>query len=111
MQNIRKILLVLPLIMILVLAAGLGFALLTFNDDDYRKGVVSLVNNMSDYRIEIEKPFTLKFLPLPALTTGRLKLRLPDAQTVLDFRDLKLVLQPVALLRGALKLKVAGASM
>ncbi len=108
MQNIRKILLVLPLIMILVLAAGLGFALLTFNDDDYRKGVVSLVNNLSDYRIEIEKPFTLKFLPLPALTTGRLKLRLPDAQTVLDFRDLKLVLQPVALLRGALKLKVAG---
>jgi hypothetical protein len=108
MQKILKILFFLPLVLIIILTAVLGFAYLTFDDDDYRKGLVRLVNNLSDYQIEIEEPFTLQFSRRPALTAAEVKLKLSGESETLVFRDLDLVLTPAALLRGELELKVAG---
>ncbi|MEA1922531.1 MAG: AsmA family protein [Pseudomonadota bacterium] len=108
MQKILKILFFLPLVLIIILTAVLGFAYLTFDDDDYRKGLVSLVNNLSDYQIEIEEPFKLQFSRRPALTAAGVKLKLPGEPEALRFRDIDIVLTPAALLRGELELEVAG---
>jgi len=108
MQKILKIFFFLPLVLIIILSAVLGFAYLTFDNDDYRKGLVSLVNNLSDYQIEIEEPLRLQIAWRPALTAAVVKLKLPGELEALVFHDLDLVLTPAALLHGELELKVAG---
>ena len=81
---------------------------LNFDDDDYRRGLVSLVNALTDYQIEIEEPFTSHIALEPVFTAAAVKVVLPGKPEALVFRKVDLVLTPAALLQGRLQLEVAG---
>ena len=108
MRKSLKIFLVLLFGLIFSVTAALGLVLLTFDDDDYRRGLVSLVNTLTDYRIEIEEPFTLRLSQEPELAAAAVRVLLPGKSKELIFHKVNLVLTPAALLQGQVQLEVAG---
>ncbi len=108
MRKSLKIFLVLLFVLIFSVTAALALVFLTFDDDDYRRGLVSLVNTLTDYRIEIEDPFTLRLSQEPALAAAAVRVLLPGKPEELIFHKVDLVLTPAALLQGQIQLEVAG---
>ncbi len=93
---------------VLSILAVLGFILTTFNNEDYRKSIIFLVNNLTDYQVEIAAPFNCSISPTPEFTAASLKLFRPGETDPLEFQDLKIKLVPTNLLRGQLRLITAG---
>ena len=87
--------------------AVLGFVLSTFNNDDYRKSLIFLVDHLTDCNIEIVEPFSCEISAAPKFDMAGLKLFRPETTDPLAFQNLKLELKLPPLLRGQLHMKVA----
>ncbi len=85
-----------------------GFILTTFNNEDYRKSLTFLVNNLSAYQISIDNPFKCEISVTPRLTAARIRILPPGPADPLEFKNITIKLRPQALLRGRLRLIVSG---
>ena len=88
-------------------SAALAFVNLTFDDENYRQGLVDLVNSLTDYHVEIEEPFTFRLSRESQLAAGVVKIRLPGESEKLVFRKVNLGLTPAALFKGELRLELS----
>jgi len=93
---------------LLTITAVLGFILATFNNNDYRKSITLLVNNLTDYQIEIIEPFKCKISGTPTISAAQIKLLHPGISTPLEFKNLKLTIIPSAFLAGRLQMTISG---
>lgn len=94
--------------LIISIIAVLSFVIATFDNDNYRKGLISLVENLTDCQIEIDTPFTTEISLKPSFSASTIRLFIPGRPEPIKLQNLKLKITSTALIRGRLGLDVAG---
>jgi uncharacterized protein involved in outer membrane biogenesis len=92
--------------LIFTVAVIASFIIVTYTADDYRTGLQHLVNDLTDYRIEIGDPFRADISATPIFTAAAVKLFIPSTSGSLKIQKLRLKLHPGALLSGQLQMDV-----
>ncbi|RLB69848.1 MAG: hypothetical protein DRH04_04510 [Deltaproteobacteria bacterium] len=108
MKKILKIFLLTVGGLLLLLVVAAGFLLATCDNDDYGRGLVFLVDQLTDYRLELGDSCSVNLSAAPAFSTATLKIFRPGHSESLSFRNVEITLFPAALLHGHVKVKVAG---
>ncbi len=108
MKKVLKISLFAVVGLALFLAVAAGFLLATCDDDDYGRGLVLLVDQLTDYRLELADSCTVNLSATPVFSAASLRIFRPGRSESLSFRNVNITLFPVALLHGHVKAKVTG---
>lgn len=92
----------------LSLAVAGGFLLATCDDNDYARGLVFLVDKLTDYRLELDDFCTVNLSSTPVFSAQSLRIFRHGHPESLSFHNVDIKFFPTALLHGHMKAEVAG---
>jgi len=93
--------------LLVLLAVAAGFLVTTCESDDYCRGLVYLVDKLTDYRLELDHSCTVNLSSTPEFSAATLKIIRPGRPGSFVFRRVRVKLLPAAFLHGHLQAEVA----